>query len=223
MSYWGVSLLLWSLVGKVLVVHCSVLFVFTSQISCSYSILIEFAFLNFGLIQMFKLFLHISVNVCTSMTKYGSLFCEACWMLVDCNTEQYTQLNNIDYLYDVFDPFGGFAIVMVLFLWWLCHCSGFCIRQCGISQLGYLWCILCLYGWHCEYGDTTVTGLSWYTLWSCYCTDVSYAWRIQHTILFCRGVLHASVVMVVLFYFSAVVVVVVAVWHNLQYSCVVLW
>ena len=119
-----------------------------------FSILDSFKCLNF--------FLHISVNVYTSMTKYGLLFCETCWMLVDCNTEQYTQLNNIDYLYDVFDPFGGFAIMMVLFLWWLCHCSGFCIRQCGISELGYLWCILCLYGWHCEYGDTTVTDLSWY-------------------------------------------------------------
>ena len=50
------------------------------------------------------------------MKKYGLLFCEACWMLVDCNIEQYTQLNNIDYLYDVFDPCGGFAIVMGLFL-----------------------------------------------------------------------------------------------------------
>ena len=99
-----------------------------------------------GSLKYLNFFLHISVNVRTRMTKNGSLFCEACWMLMDCNTEQYTQLNNIDYLYDVFDPIGGFAIVMVLFLLWHCHCSGFCIRQCGISQLGYLWSILCLYG-----------------------------------------------------------------------------
>ena len=30
-------------------------------------------------------------------SEFGSLFCEACWMLVDCNTQQYTQLNNVYY------------------------------------------------------------------------------------------------------------------------------
>ena len=73
-----------------------------------FSILDSLKYLNF--------FLHISVNVRTRMTKIGSLFCEACWMLADCNTQQYTQLNNIDYHYDVFDPCGGFTIVMGLFL-----------------------------------------------------------------------------------------------------------
>ncbi len=147
--------------------HCSVLFVFTSEINCPYSIFIEFVF--FSVLDSFKVLnflLHISVKECTIMTKYGLLFYEACWMPVDCNTQQYTQLNSIDYSCGVFDPCGVFAVVLGLLLCWLCHCSGFCIRHCGISQLGFLWCILCLCGWHCEYGDADVTDLSCTGLWT---------------------------------------------------------
>ncbi len=39
-----------------------------------------------GSLKYLNFFLHISVNVRTRMTKNGSQFCEACWMLADCNT-----------------------------------------------------------------------------------------------------------------------------------------
>ena len=113
MSHRVGSLLLWSLVGKVLVVHCSVLFVFTSQILCSYSILIEFAFLNFRLIQMFKLFL---AYFSKCMHKYDKVWFTILWGLLDVGGLQHTTIYTTQQYW-----------LSLVCLWspcWLCHCAG---------------------------------------------------------------------------------------------------
>ena len=130
--------------------HCSVLFVFTSHVSCSYSNLIELAFLNFGLIQMFKLFL---AYFSKCIHKYDKVWFTILWDLLDAGGLQYRTIYTTQQYW--------LSLWCLWSHWWLCHCDGF-IFVMALSLFRLLHQTM----WHNRVGLSLVYSLFvWLTLW----------------------------------------------------------